>query len=100
MWYISKTTKGLAAPFVIYADFETITEKAYDCQLNNDKSYTELYQKYKDRGYGYKVVCRYDDKQSEPVQVYRGENAVYKFMGKTLEEVEWCKKEVNILIKI
>ena len=29
--------KRLAAPFVIYADFGAITEKAYGCQPNIDK---------------------------------------------------------------
>ena len=48
---------------------------------NNDKSY----QKHKDCGYGHKIVCRYDDKYSKPVQIYRGENAVYKFMEQMLE---------------
>ena len=38
-----------------------------------------------------KVVCCYDDKYSKPVQIYRGEKAVYKFMEKMLEEVEYCK---------
>ena len=43
--------------------------------------------------YGYKVIiCRYDDMYSKPVQIYRGENAVHKFMEKMSEEVEWCKK--------
>ena len=40
--------KGLAAPLVIYADFEANTGKVYSCQPNNDKSYTESYQKHKD----------------------------------------------------
>ena len=84
--------KGLKAPFVIYADFEAINEKVHGCQPNNDKSYTESYQRHKDSGYGYKVVRCYDDKYSKPVQIYRGENAVHKFMEKMLEEVEWCKK--------
>ena len=35
--------KGLAALFVIYADFEAINEKVHGCQPNNDKSYTESY---------------------------------------------------------
>ena len=85
--------KGLEVPFVIYADFEAINEKVHGCQLNNDKSYTESYQKHKDCEYGYKVVCCYDDKHSKPVRfIYRGENAVHKFMEKMLEEVEWRKK--------
>ena len=78
--------KQLPGPFVIYADFEAITEKVLGCQPSNEKSYTEAYQKHTDCGYGYKVVCCYDDKYSKPVQIYRGENAVYKFMENMLEE--------------
>ena len=84
--------KQLAVPFVIYADFEAITEKIHGCQPNNNKSFTEAYQKHTDCGYGYKVVCCYDDKYSKPVQIYRGEKAVYKFMEAMLEEVKYCKK--------
>ena len=86
--------KGLEAPFVIYADFEAINEKVHGCQPNNDKSYTESYQteRHRDCGYGCRVVCCYDDNNSKPVQIYRGENVVHKFMEKMLEEVEWCKK--------
>ena len=78
--------------FVIYADFEAITEKIHGCQQEGKKSYTEAYQKHTDCGYGYKVVCCYDDKYTKPIQLYRGENAVYKFMENMLEEVKWCKK--------
>ena len=48
--------KQLPAPFVIYADFEALTEKIHGCQRNNDKSFTDAYQKHTDCGYGYKVV--------------------------------------------
>ena len=84
--------KQLQVPFVIYADFEAITEKIHGCQPNNDKSYTEAYQRHTDCGYGYKVVCCYDNKYTKPVQIYRGEKAVYKFMEAMLEEVKYCKK--------
>ena len=83
-------------PFVIYADFEAITEKIQGCRQNNDSSYTEAYQKHTDCGYGYKVVCCYDDKYTKPTQIYRGPKAVYKFMEKMLEEVNYCK---NIMKK-
>ena len=43
--------KQLPVPFVIYADFEAITEKISGCQPNNYKSYTEAYQKHTDCGY-------------------------------------------------
>ena len=49
--------KQLKVPFVIFADFEAITEKRQGCQQNNDKSYIEEYQKHTDCGYAYKVVC-------------------------------------------
>ena len=83
--------KQLPVPFVIFADFEAITKKIHGCLPNNEKSYTEAYQKHTDCGYGYKVVCCYDDKYSKPVQIHRGENAVHKFMENMLEEVNWCK---------
>ena len=82
-------------PFVIYADFEAITEKIHGCQPNTDKSYTEAYQKHTDCGYGYKVVCCYDDKYTKPAQIYRGEKSVFKFMEAMLEEVRYCKNVVK-----
>ena len=88
--------KQQPVPFVIYADFEAITEKIQGCQQNNYSSYTEAYQKHTDCGYGYKVVCCYDDKYTKPINIYRGEKAVYKFMEKMLEEVKYCK---NIMKK-
>ena len=93
--YFKNHHKQLPVPFVIYADFEALTEKIQGCQPNNEKSYTEAYQKHTDCGYGYKVVCCYDDKYSKPVQIHRGENAVHKFMENMLEEVNWCKSKMK-----
>ena len=93
--YFKNRHKQLPVPFVIYADFEALTEKIQGCQPNNEKSYTEAYQKHTDCGYGYKVVCCYDDKYSKPVQIHRGENAVHKFMENMLEEVNWCKSKMK-----
>ena len=45
--------KQQAVPFVIYADFEAITEKISSCKPNDKNSYTEAYQKHTDCGYGY-----------------------------------------------
>ena len=59
------------------------------------KKYTEAYQTHEDCGYGYKVICCYDDKYSKYTYIYRGENAVYKFMEKMLEEVEYCKTVIK-----
>ena len=93
--YFKNHHKQLPVPFVIYADFEALTEKIQGCQPNNENSYTEAYQKHTDCGYGYKVVCCYDDKYSKPVQIHRGENAVHKFMENMLEEVNWCKSKIK-----
>ena len=79
--------RQLPAPFVIYADFEAITEKA-----SQKKSHTEQYQKHTACGYGYKVVCCYDDKFSKSIKIYRGEMAIHKFMNDMLDEVKYCKK--------
>ena len=94
--------KQLPVPFVIYADFEAITKKVQGCkqseEMEKDKdrrSYTEAYQTHEDCGYGYKVICCYDDKYSKYTYIYRGENAVYKFMEKMLEEVEYCKTVIK-----
>ena len=94
--------KQLPVPFVIYADFEAITRKVQGCEqseeMKNEKdkrSYTEAYQTHEDYGYGYKVVCCYDDKYSKDICIYRCENAVYKFMEKMLEEVEYCKAVIK-----
>ena len=61
----------------------------------NKRSYTEVYQTHEDCGYRYKVVCCYDDKYSKDICIYRGENTVYKFMEKMLEEVKYCKAVIK-----
>ena len=85
--------KQLPAPFVIYADFEAITEKVDE--KAPQKSYTEQYQKHTACGYGYKVVCCYDDKFSKPIKIYRGEMAIHKFMKDMLAEVKYCQEVVE-----
>ena len=79
--------KQLPAPFVIYADFEVDS-----IQPDDNKAYAEKYQKHEDCGYAYKLVCCYDDKFSKPIQLYRGEKAVYKFLEAMLKKAEYCKK--------
>ena len=94
--------KQLPVPFVIYADFEAITKKVQGCEQSEEmkkdkdrRSYTEAYQTHEDSGYEYKVVCCYDDKYSKYTSIYRGENAVYKFREKMLEEVKCCKTVIK-----
>ena len=94
--------KQLPVPFVIYADFEAITKKVQGCEQSEEmkkdkdtRSYTKAYQTHEDCGYGYKVICCYDDKYSKQTRIYRSENAVYKFMEKMLEEVDYCKTVIK-----
>ena len=37
----------------------------------------------------------YDDKYSKYTSIFRGVNAVYKFMEKMLKEVEYCKAVIK-----
>ena len=87
--------KRLPVPFVIYADFEALTRKIDSCSPRGDKSYTQAYQKHEACGFGYKVVCHYDQKYSKPAVIYRGENPVPKFYHNLTEEVLYCKKVIT-----
>ena len=74
--YFYKHQKQLPVPFVIYADFEAITKKIDTCSPPGEKSYTQAYQKHEASGFGYKVVCHYNQKYSKPAVIYRGENVI------------------------
>ena len=87
--------KQLPVPFVVYADFEAITEKIDSCSPPESKSYTQAYQKHKPSGFGYKVVCHYDKKYSKPAVIYRGENVIEKFIQHLFEEVKDCQKIIT-----
>ena len=67
----------MPVPFVIYADFEAITKKVQGCEQSEEME-KENKKKY-----------------SKPNQTYRGESAVYKFMERMLEEVEYYKGVVK-----
>ena len=59
---------------------------------NDVESYTSAYQKHTNCGYGYKLVCCYDDIHRKPVETYRGENAVNTFTERVFGEVKYCNK--------
>ena len=79
--------KQILVPFKIYADFE--------CNLESVESYEGSYsKKYQDHipcSFAYKLVC-VDDKFTNPIIVFRGENAAYVFIKAILQEHEYCKK--------
>ena len=76
--YFKNHHKQLPVPFVIYADFESITQKIMTCVPSDKKSYTQTSQRHTACSFGYKVVCHYDKKYSKPVVIYRGPDAVSK----------------------
>ena len=93
--YFKNHQKMLPVPFVIYADFEAITEKIDGCQPSDGQSYTSTYKSHKACSYGYKLVCRYDNKYSKPVEIYRGEDAIDKFIVQMMREVKDCRRIVR-----
>ena len=86
----------LPVPFVIYVDLESVlkplaTGSRFEAQepvLERDhekRGKTTLHQIHKACGYGLKLVCNIDDEFSEPVEVYRGKDAVKKLLYRLLE---------------
>ena len=51
-----------------------------------------MYQSHKACGFGYKLVCCYDERYSKPAEIYRGEDAIDKFITQMFREVEDCKR--------
>ena len=93
--YFKNHQKQLPIPFVIYADFEAITKKIDTCTPPKEKSYTRAYQKHEASGFGYKVVCHYNQKYSKPAVIYRGENVIEKFIQNLFEEVKDCQEVIS-----
>ena len=83
--------KQIPVPFKIYADFECAL-KSLDVGIDNDCfSYTKKYQDHVPCSFAYKVVC-IDDKYSKDVVLYRGKNAVFKFIISIFKEYDYCRK--------
>ena len=73
-----KFGKTLKVPFVIYADFESFTEKIHsDAKFNCEQSYTRKYQKHTPSGFCYYIVYR-GGVYKKPT-VYTGENVAEEF---------------------
>ena len=79
--------KSMRVPFVIYADFEAITEKIGSATPNPEKSYTEKHQKHTPSGFCYYVKKEGIENHAEPV-VYRGKDCVQKFCKMIEQEVK------------
>jgi len=76
----------MRVPIVVYADFESFTEKVDSCQPNPNNSFTKKYQKHEPSGFCFCIVC--DGKRQEPILYTRqaeGESMADIFM-KMLEK--------------
>ena len=79
--------KQMKAPYVIYPDFEALVRKIPLCGLedkNKEQSYTVKTEHYEASGYSYTVVR--SDGEVLGLKVYRGINAVGKFLRDILQE--------------
>ena len=86
--------KQLAVSFKIYADFESLLKGVEISDKNNNTSCTEKYQKQIPCSFAYKVVC-IDNKFSKKFVLYRGKNAVNRFIETILKEMNYCKKIIK-----
>ena len=90
--YFHNYHKQLPVPLVIYADFESNTEKISGCEPSDGKSYTEKYQKHTACSFCYKVVCHYDVEYSREIVLYRGQDCISEFIKSMFRELENCQK--------
>ena len=74
---------------MIYADFESILVPENNGKQNPNESYNNKYQKCVACNYGYKLLC-VDDKFSTSFKSYLGEDAVYNFISRIMEESKYC----------
>ena len=71
--------KQIKAPYVIYADFECITEPICKAAKKSSSSYTDAYQSHTPCGFCYHVVSSDPSQTFEP-EIYRGEDTISEFI--------------------
>ena len=81
----------IPVPLKIYADFECILKSCDISINNNDVSYTTKYHDHVSCSFAYNVVC-VDNRFSKNIVLYRGRNAVNKFIKTILNEYNYCRK--------
>ena len=70
--------KQMKAPYVVYADFESLVKIIATCAPDDKHSFTLKTEKHEPCGFSYLIV-RSDGQAFGPV-TYRGEDAVYNFL--------------------
>ena len=89
-----KYQRKIKSPFLIYADFESISVPKNNRKQNPEEYYTNKYQKNIACSYSYKLVC-VDDKFSKPFKTYLSENAVYDFINSMIKESKYCSDVIK-----
>ena len=84
-------SRQIPAPFKIYADFEYILKNVDSDIINNDISCTKKYQDHIPCSFACKVVC-VDNKYSKKIILYRGKDAINKFIKSILNEYNYCRR--------
>ena len=83
--------KQLAVSFKIYADFETLLKGV----RSNDKSNASYTENIKITFLAILQVVCIDNRFNKKVVLYRGQNAVYKFIEAIIELHYYCKKIIK-----
>ena len=65
-------------------------------EYNSNSSYPKKYQDHIPCSFAYKVVCIHN-KYSKKFVLYRGKNAVYKFIKSILNEYNYCRKVIKVI---
>ena len=91
--------KKLKVPFVIYADFESLTTKIEHSPQDLSKSSTEKYQVHQACGFSYLVVSQLEQ-YCKPPMIYRGPDAVDRFLQCMEEEEKEIKEILNHVVPI
>ena len=77
---------------MIFTDFEIILVPEDNGKQNNEVTYTNFHQKHVVCSYCYKLAC-VDDKYNKTFKLYLGEDTVYKFVNRMVQESK-CYSEV------
>ena len=90
-------------PFVVYTDFEAFTEEISSCEPNQDKSFTQQYQRHRPSGFCYKIVC-FDKRYNPKPVLYRAkdenEDIGQKFIEMLEEDIKRIYKEFDFSKKM
>ena len=86
------------APFVIYADFESLIKPMDNCNPDPNKSYTKKYQKHEPISFSYYILCSIDGVYKPVLRKYtqtkpEGANAMDVF-------IKWLEEDVKAIANI